>query len=133
MREYTTILRCDICSGEATHLGFRLTSGEQRSDGSGFRPRVPREIDLCDEDYDRLVQPLLDAMQEYGINVNKPAKERQRGWKRAVGPYQCQVPGCRASKPLRTGETLAVHLRKQHQLTLDEYMEQYGPLEKLAS
>lgn len=113
-REYVLKASCDLCGRGAGHEGVRIEIGH----------RVPRTMDLCDRHYREIIQPVLDAM-IHGV-AKKPRKERQRGTKRTVGPYQCKL--CVAA-PLKNATTLEVHLRRLHDVaSLEEYVERFGQL-----
>lgn len=90
--------------------------------------RVPRALDLCTRCHRELLQPVLDALSAHGVSMQRFTRpERQRNWKRNVGPFLCRA-GC-GFPPHRSAATLEAHLNLIHDgMTFDEYVEQHGEL-----
>lgn len=116
-------VRCDLCSRSATHVDVSI--------GIGLRRR--RSLDLCDADYERLIRPVVDALEQHGYDPSRPTKPKTRQQRhRAIGPYLCKA-GCIAG-PLKNRTTLQQHLIGLHDgMTLAEYVEQYGELVPLTT
>jgi len=123
------IVLCDPCQHldeqtMADHPGVtvRIGNGETRS------------IDLCTAHHLELIAPIEHALKVHGrVGEEPPAKRApsRLSWKRTFGPLLCKA-GCNAA-PLKTAFTLEQHLRRLHDMTLEEYVAQYGELVELTA
>jgi hypothetical protein len=62
------------------------------------------------------------------LSTATPPATPKRGTGRTPGPFKCLVPGCIAA-PLKHRDGLGAHLHLFHDLSLADYVEQYGELE----
>lgn len=87
----------------------------------------PLSLDLCERHHRELIRPVLEALAAHGVDETQPMPRRRDSnrHRRRSGPFKCLVPGCNAT-PLKHTGTLWQHLRGVHEITLDEYREQYG-------
>lgn len=84
----------------------------------------PIKVDLCQDDYDRLIQPILDLLAS--ARPYPKGMSRHRQWKgRDVGPFLCLE--CN-NPPLKHAGTLTAHVQQQHAMTRAEYIKKHGPL-----
>lgn len=115
-RELVVQRRCDLCPNVATHHKVPVAVGDATR---------RQTLDLCEVDYKRLIQPLLDALASARPYPVTPTTSRQ--WKgRALGPYYCKA-GC-ASTPLKNLATFTRHLQVVHDMTRAEYIRRHGEL-----
>lgn len=128
------VWKCDPCTsrGEdstATHV-VPVTVGTGKS----------QNLDLCDADYTRLLQPVVNALLEFGYS-DEPAKPKRKSPTPRVaadddapadektvppydrdGPFQC---GLCTQQP-KHRKSFSNHVRSVHKMTLTSYRSEYG-------
>jgi len=142
---------CDACIEEDPDSRVPATTTPPMQLGGG----KARTMDLCERHTKELVQPLLDALESYGVvpqpnpvgrpprAVAKPAegvgvgahkRSRRRDgdgpakvkWGTLIwGPFECKVKGCRGRGSSNL-DAFYQHLRARHGITPDEYEQKYG-------
>lgn len=125
------VWKCDPCTsrGEdstATHV-VPVTIGTGKE----------RLLDLCDADYARLLQPVVEALKEFGYTDDVPAKPKRKTSAAVpagsmetrtlspydeVGPYQC---GLCPTQP-KHGRSFSNHVRQVHNITMTAYRSEHG-------
>lgn len=119
---------CDMCLDvdKRVPATFHHVKVQISSPNRPWRMKAPGDLDLCNMHYTTVIVPLAEAL-DYAHDRGQRLRGRDRNPGRNIGPFQCQVPGCLAA-PLKHRGTLWQHLRKIHEITLDEYLERYGEL-----
>jgi hypothetical protein len=128
------VFKCDPCTsrGEdstATHV-VPVTIGTGKS----------QNLDLCDADYTQLLQPVVNALLEFGYSdepvkpkrkspaprVEQPATDAapapETGAYDREGPYQCRF----CEQQPKHIKSLSNHLRQVHGTTLSAFRSEYG-------
>lgn len=122
------VWKCDPCTsrGEdstATHV-VPVTIGTGKT----------QLLDLCDADYARLLEPVVEALQEFGYTDDVPAKPKRKTVSAAVsaptessalpydGPFQC---GLCPQQP-KHRRSFSNHVRQVHNMTLVAYRSEHG-------
>lgn len=124
------VWKCDPCTsrGEdstATHV-VPVTIGTGKT----------QLLDLCDADYARLLEPVVNALQEFGYTDDVPAKPKRKVASAAVpagsmetrvvppydGPFQC---GLCPTQPVHR-RSFSNHVRQVHNMTLTAYRSEHG-------
>lgn len=121
------VWKCDPCAsrGEdstATHV-VPVTIGTGKT----------QLLDLCDADYHRLLEPVVNALQEFGY-TDEPVKPKRKVSSAAVsaptessvlpydGPFQCGL--CPQQSKHR--RSFSNHVRQVHNMTLVAYRSEHG-------
>jgi hypothetical protein len=129
VRALTFYAWCDLCPADdrrkAVRVNIPISIG-------GLQART---LDLCELHYKELLQPVLDALYEYGekaaervISPNGSGRRRnsnRTGKWREPGPFRCQVETC-VSAPLKHLASFRIHVERLHKMGLPEYTERYG-------
>lgn len=122
----TLTCTCDLC--------FTRRARYVQADHQGVRLKVDGTtgvLDLCEEHYEQLLTPVLEAIADRKADDEVTHRQRHRRY----GPIKCEVPGCDAA-PLKHTGTFWQHLRGVHDMTMEEYREAHGdpeptPVEEL--
>lgn len=117
------VFKCDPCvdRGEdstATHVVPVAIGGQ------------PKNLDLCIDDYTRLLQPVIDALEKYGYTDEPTPKKRAKpgAVDQGAGPYQCKF----CPQQPRHIKSFSNHLRQVHDMTLIDFRQQHGEPELVA-
>lgn len=122
------VVLCDMCGGSAGYANVPIRIGAVK----------PQTLDLCDGDFDRLLAPVLDALDAFGASTEhvvpeqvvvapkpEPKRSRDRNAHRQQGPFECLVEGC-VWPTLKHAGTLQQHVTNSHGVAYKDYLAQYG-------
>lgn len=113
-RELDVRHRCDACGALAIHVEVPVRAGAARQ----------ATLDLCDECYATLIQPLLDTLAKARPYATATPARPSRQWAgRTVGPFRCAL--CEVP-PLKNLSTFSTHIKSLHGMSRLEYTVKYG-------